>query len=56
MQIILSDFDESPAAAYEQAIRANKECYARIVALLERRGELPVWLVEALESILEEVL
>ncbi len=56
MQGVHSEFDESPDMAYDAALRANRECYARLVALLERREELPSWLVEALEALLEEVL
>lgn len=52
----MPEFDESPADAYDAALRTREEVERRIAALLERRAELPSWLVEALEAILEEVL
>ncbi len=56
MQGVLSEFDESPDLAYDAALRTQEECRVRITALLERREEMPSWLVAALEAILEEVL
>jgi len=50
------DDDPLPCDAYESALALRKEVERRVTTLLERRDELPPWLVAALEEIIEEVL